>query len=146
VLDYGITERKLKVEFSNRQSEDEYEIQNLLGINVKTMMISDMFSNKLCALLNRTSVVNRDIFDCWFFMKRQISVNQKIVEQRMGKTLSDYLQDCIDEIENLPNKSLLDGLGELVSPEMKTFVRNKLRNETIFLLKFYKEFPIVTPS
>jgi len=146
VLDYGITERKLKVEFSNRQSEDEYEIQNLLGINVKTMMISDMFSNKLCALLNRTSVVNRDIFDCWFFMKRQISVNQKIVEQRMGKTLSDYLQDCIDEIENLPQKSLLDGLGELVSPEMKTFVRNKLRNETIFLLKFYKEFPIVTPS
>jgi len=46
-------------------------------------------------------------------------------------------------IENLPNKSLLDGLGELVNPELKPFIRNKLRRETITLLKFYKEFPIV---
>jgi hypothetical protein len=61
----------------------------------------------------------------------------------MGKTLPDYLQDCIDTIENLPNKNLLDGLGELVHPELKTFVRNKLRTEIITLLRFYKEFPII---
>ena len=107
------------------------------------MTLPDMFSNKLCALLNRKNIVNRDIFDTWFLLSRQTIVNEKIIEERIGKSLQDYLQDCIEAIENLPDKSLLDGLGELVSSEMKTFVRNKLRSETILLLNFYKEFPIL---
>ena len=143
VLDYGIAERKLKIEISNRQNNDKYEVQNLLGINLKVMSLTDMFSHKLCTLLDRSSVTNRDIFDCWFFMSRQTAVNQSIIEERMKKSLSDYLQDCIDTIENLPNKSLLDGLGELVNQEFKTFIRNKLRFEILTLLRFYKEFPII---
>jgi predicted nucleotidyltransferase component of viral defense system len=143
VLDYGVNERKLKIEFSNREANDEYNIRNLLGIDMKVMTLPDMFSNKLCALLNRKNIVNRDIFDTWFLLSRQTIVNEKIIEERIGKSLQDYLQDCIEAIENLPNKSLLDGLGELVSSEMKTFVRNKLRSETILLLNFYKEFPIL---
>lgn len=143
VLDYGIAERKLKIEISNRQSNDEYNIRNLLGINMKAMTLTDMFSNKLCALLDRSGVANRDIFDSWFLMSRHTTVNPRIIEQRMEKSLPEYLQDCIDTIENLPNKSLLDGLGELVNPELKTFIRNKLRTETITLLRFYKGFPIV---
>jgi len=143
VLDYGIAERKLKIEISNRQRDDEYVVCNLLGINMKVMSLMDMFSHKLCALLDRNNVTNRDIFDCWFFMSRQTAVNQSIIEQRMGKHLSDYLQDCIDALENLPSKSLLDGLGELVSQEFKTFIRNKLRFEIVTLLRFYKEFPII---
>ncbi|GHT54256.1 hypothetical protein AGMMS49982_18640 [Bacteroidia bacterium] len=143
VLDYGIAERKLKIEISNRPGNNEYDICNLLGINIKVMTLSNMFSNKLCALLDRSSVINRDIFDCWFFMSRQTPINQEIVEQRMDKSLPNYLQECIDAMENLPNKSLLDGLGELVNPDIKAFIRNKLRTETITLLKFYKEFPII---
>jgi predicted nucleotidyltransferase component of viral defense system len=143
VLDYGIAERKLKIEVSNRQSNDEYGICNLLGINMKVMTLTDMFANKLCALLERKELTNRDVFDCWFFMSRQTPVNQSIIEQRMGKPLLNYLQDCIETIENMPNKSLLDGLGELVSHEFKTFIRNKLRLETVTLLRFYKEFPII---
>jgi len=143
VLDYGMTERKLKVEISNRDGNETYDILNLLGINIKVMSLVDMFANKLCALLDRRDIVNRDIFDCWFFMSRQTPVNQIIIEQRVGKPLSDYLQDCVDAIENLPNRSLLDGIGELVNPEIKAFIRNKLRSEIITLLRFYKEFPII---
>ena len=142
VLDYGIAERKLKVEISNRNSNDRYEIFNFLGINIKVMSFTDMFSHKLCALLNRNNVVNRDIFDCWFFMSRHTAINESVIEQRMGKSLSCYLQDCIDAIEYLPQKSLLDGLGELVNKEFKAFIRNKLRFELLTLLRFYKEFPI----
>ena len=142
VLDYGTTERKLKIEISNRSADDDYEIKNLLGINMKVMTLRDMFSHKLCALLDRGSLVNRDIFDCWFFMSKQTPINPAIIEQRMEKSVPEYLQDCIDTLETMPNKSLLDGLGELLNPEQKTFVRNKLRQETITLLKFYKEFPI----
>ena len=35
VLNYGHGERNLKVEISNREFENRYEIRNLLGINVK---------------------------------------------------------------------------------------------------------------
>jgi len=144
VLNYGIAERKLKIETSNRQGNDKYEIHNLLGVSIKVMALADMFAHKLCALLDRNNVINRDIFDCWFFLSRQTAVNRKIVEQRMGKPFSDYLQNCIEAIDNLPNRSLLDGLGELVNPELKTFIRTKLRTETITLLRFYKEFPITS--
>ena len=142
VLDYGSGERKLKVEISNRQYDNHYEIKNLLGINIKVMIQSDMFAHKLCALLDRNAITNRDIFDCWFFMDKQSPINKHIVETRMKMPYEDYLQKCIDTLEDMKDKGLLQGVGELLDNKMKTFVRTKLRTETISLLRFYKDFPI----
>jgi predicted nucleotidyltransferase component of viral defense system len=142
VLDYGFGERKLKVEISNRIFDNHYEIKDLLGINMKVMVLSDMFAHKLCALLDRNAVTNRDIFDCWFFMQKQTPVNKSIVELRMEMPFAGYLQKCIDLLESMSDKGLLHGMGELMDIEMKTFVKTKLRTETISLMKFYKEFPI----
>jgi len=144
VLDYGVDERKLKVEISVRQFENHYEIKDLLGINMKVLVQPDMFAHKLCALLDRNSVTNRDIFDCWFFMQKQTPVNKNIVESRMEIPYSNYLQRCIDTLESMTDKGLLQGLGELMDNDLKNFVRTKLRTETIGLLKFYKDFPILT--
>jgi len=144
VLDYGVGERKLKVEISNRRFEDRYEIKNLLGINMKVMILTDMFAHKLCALLDRSSITSRDIFDCWFFMNKHTPVNKEIVELRMKLPLADYIQKCIDLIESVNDSFLLKGMGELMNDEMKKFVRKNLRNETIALLKFYKDFPILS--
>lgn len=143
VLDYGVNERKLKVEISNRLFENRYEIKNLLGINVKVMVKEDLFAHKLCALLDRNVVTNRDIFDCWFFMQKQTPINKGIVESRMEMTLAEYLQKCIEQLESMSDKGLLQGMGELMDNKMKVFVRNKLRTEVIGLLKFYKNFPIL---
>lgn len=143
VLDYGLGERKLKIEISNRDFGDHYEIKNLLGINIKVLVQPDMFAHKLCALLDRNELTNRDIFDCWFFLQKKSSVNKTIVEKRMEISLDDYLQRCIDTLENVSDKGLLNGLGELTTPEIKNFVRTKLRIETISLLRFFKEFPII---
>ena len=142
VLDYGIGERKLKVEISNRGFDNSYEIKNLLGINMKVMVPADMFAHKLCALLDRNSITNRDIFDCWFFMKNQTPINTNIVEFRMNMLYADYIQKCINRLESISNKGMLQGMGELMDNNMKNFVRTKLLNETIALLKFYKDFPI----
>jgi predicted nucleotidyltransferase component of viral defense system len=144
VLDYAVGDRKLKVEISNRRYENHYEIKNLLGINIKIMSLQDMFSHKLCALLDRNAVTNRDIFDCWFFMQKQVPINQAIVEIRMNMPLAEYLQKCIEQIESMSDKGLLNGLGELMDNNMKKFVRTKLRTEFLALLKFYKEFPILS--
>ena len=141
-LDYEHGERNLKIDISHRQYNNEYEIKNLLGINVKTMKISDMFSNKLVALLGRNEIADRDIFDCWWFMSRKTPVKMAIIENLTQKTYSDYMQECIHAMENLPKRSLLYGLGELLEQDMKTFVRNKLRTEILTFLRFYKDFPI----
>jgi len=143
VLNYGKGERKLKIEISNRQYDNHYEIKTFMGINMLVMTVDDMFAHKLCAVLDRNELTNRDIFDCWFFLENRTPVNIHIVESRTKMPFSDYLQNCIDTLNHLSDKSLLNGIGDLIDENMKTFVRNKLRNETITLLKFYKEFPIV---
>jgi len=142
VLDYGFGERKLKVEISNRNFENRYEIKNLLGITMKVMVLPDMFAHKLCALMDRNAITTRDIFDCWFFMHKQTPINKKMVEMRMGMPFADYLQKCIDLLESMSDKGLLHGLGELMDLEMKNFVKTKLRSETIIFMKYYRDFPI----
>ena len=143
VLDYGVGERKLKIEISNRQWNNHYERKNLLGINMQVMVAPDMFAHKLCALLDRGELTNRDIFDSWFFMQKQTPRNKEIVEKRMEMSLADYMQKCIDHLESVSDRGILNGLGELMDEDMKKFVRTKLRTETISLLRFYKEFPIL---
>ena len=138
-----LSEHKLKIEISKRDFDDSYEIKNLLGVSVKVMVKPDMFAHKLCALLDRKAITNRDIFDCWFFMNSKTPLNKSIVEQRMGMPLPDYLQKCIDMLQTMSDKGLLNGLGELMDDEMKNFVRHKLRTESITLMKFYKQFPVI---
>jgi len=42
----------------------------------------------------------------------------------------------------MSDKGLLHGMGELMEPEMKQFVKTRLRTEIISLMGIYKEFPI----
>ncbi|PKO98032.1 MAG: hypothetical protein CVU13_12105 [Bacteroidetes bacterium HGW-Bacteroidetes-8] len=143
VLDYGVGERKLKVEISNRQWDNHYELKNLLGIHMKVMVAPDMFAHKLCALLDRREVTNRDIFDIWFFLQKQTPLNKKIIEVRTEMSLEGYIKKCIDQLESMSDRGMLNGLGELMDGGMKKFARTKLRTETISLLKFYKDYPIL---
>ena len=145
VLNYGKGERKLKVEISNRQYDNHYEVKTFMGINMLVMTIADMFAHKLCALLDRNELANRDIFDCWYFMENHTPVNISLIESRMKISFSAYMQKCIDALNHLSDKNILNGIGDLIDDKMKTFVRNELRKETIILLNFYKEFPIVMP-
>ena len=143
VLDYGEGERKLKIEVSNRNFGDRYEVKSLFGNNLTVMRMPDMFAHKLCAMLDRTAIANRDIFDCWFFMTHKTAINPAIVEARTGMLLINYLQKCIETLEKMSDKGMLNGLGELMDEEMKRFVRNKMRLETISLLRFYQQFPLI---
>jgi len=142
VLDYGFEERKLKVEISNRKFPDRYELKDFLGINVRVMVIEDLFAHKLCALLDRDQLANRDLFDCWFLMNRQTPLNKEIIELRMQMSLTEYISTCIARIEKMKDTGMLQGLGELMDPALKNFVKSKLKSEAISLLKFYRQYPI----
>lgn len=141
VLDYGIGERKLKIEISNRLFDNHYEILNYLGLQMRVLVKEDMFAHKLCALLDRTEITSRDVFDCWFFLKERTSVNKEIVESRMGMPIEEYLDKCIANVQNISEKSLISGLGELTEGEMKDFVRHSLKDELISLMTMFKAFP-----
>jgi predicted nucleotidyltransferase component of viral defense system len=142
VLDYGKEERKLKVEISNRQYDNHYELRNFLGTSVRVMIQPDMFAHKLCALLDRGAIISRDVFDAWFFMKNRSPINNSLVETRMQMPLGDYLEECIKKIERIPKKNMLHGLGELMDNKMKDFVRTRLKDEVLSLLTLYRNFPI----
>lgn len=141
VLDYGIGERKLKIEISNRLFDNHYEIRNYLGIQLRVMVKEDMFAHKLCALLDRAEITSRDVFDCWFFLKEKTSLNKEIVESRMGMPIEKYLDKCITSVQDISEKSLISGLGDLTEGEMKNFVRHGLKDELISLLTLFKAFP-----
>jgi len=142
VMDYEKGERKLKLEISKRSFSDHYEVRDLLGISVKVMTAPDMFAHKLCALTDRNELAPRDVFDAWFLMHKQTPVNKEIIEHRMQKPYASYLEDCIRQISSVSEKQLISGLGELLTGEMKIFVKTGLKNETLHLMKFYKDFPI----
>lgn len=143
VLDYGQHQRNLKIEISNREFGDRYEIRNYLGIQVRVMQLPDMLSHKLCALLDRKTLTHRDVFDCHFLMEKRTPLNLGIIEKRMGMPLDVYLQKCIDAVEQITEKRILSGMGELMSDDTRQFVKLRLKQETITLLKMYKAFPIL---
>ena len=108
---------------------------------MRVMVKEDMFANKLCALLDRTEITSRDVFDCWFFLKERTSINKEIVESRMRMPIEEYLDKCIASVQDISEKSLISGLGELTEGEMKNFVRHGLKDELISLLTMFKAFP-----
>jgi hypothetical protein len=61
----------------------------------------------------------------------------------MNIPFADYIQKCISLVESVNDRSLLHGVGELMNDDIKKFVRKNLKTETIVLLKFYKDFPIL---
>ena len=76
-------------------------------------------------------------------MKNHTPLNKDIVETRMNILFADYIQKCISLVESVNDRSLLHGVGELMNDDIKKFVRKNLKTETIVLLKFYKDFPIL---
>ena len=51
---------------------------------------------------------------------------------------------CIEALEKVSDKTLMNGLGELTDGEMKKFAKTKLRKEAIALLNFFKAYPTLT--
>ncbi len=127
----------IKVEINLRDFGSRYDIKSYLGISMKVMVKEDMFAHKLVAMLERDEKerTNRDIFDAWFFLKNNWSINREIVEKRTGVSFKDYLKKCIDALEKMSNSNILAGTGELLDDKQKVWVKKNLISDTLFLLK-----------
>ena len=135
LLNYEKGQQNLKIEISRRNFGSRYETKNYLGVPILTMIKEDIFANKLVALANRKKLANRDIFDVWFLLKEHWDINWDLVETRSKTKKEKYIKKCIKLLENWPLESVLEGIGELLDNKTKAWVKEKLLEETIFLLK-----------
>jgi predicted nucleotidyltransferase component of viral defense system len=125
----------IKVEINRRDFGSKYEVMSYLGISMKVMVRQDMAAHKLVAMFERIGKTNRDIFDVWFFLKNNWPINEQIIEKRTGMPMLQFLQMCIDLLDKMSDRGILSGIGELLEAKQKLWVKEKLRSETIFLLR-----------
>ena len=140
VLNYGSGERMLKVEVSNREYPNHYEVRSLLGTDIRVMTLSDMFAHKLCALGER--ITPRDIYDVWFFLQKRIEINAEIVQLRTNMSVGEYAAQCAKQVRSYSSRMLMQGLGEvLLDSASKNFVRKQLLEETASALDLFALYP-----
>ena len=139
LLSYAEETQNIKVEISKRKFPNHYQIKNYLGIPMLIIEKGDMFSHKLVAFLERKNIASRDLFDLCYFMKNNWTVNKKLVELRTGITFREYLKKSIKALEKFNEAGILQGTGELLDSKQKVWVKNNLKKELLFLLKFYSE-------
>lgn len=125
----------LKIEINKRPFKSRYVVKEYLGIAMKVMVKEDMVAHKMIAMLNRIGKANRDIYDVWFFLSNNWVVNKKLIEEITGESYREFLEKCIVALSNMNNNRILDGLGLLLTPQQKAWVKTHLLQETIFLLK-----------
>ena len=135
VISYAPGAQKIKIEVNRRNFGSRYELKTLLGISMLVMEKPDAYAHKLMAMYERVGKTSRDIFDVYFFEKKGWEINKTIVEARSGMSFKDTLVKCIELLEKMDNRHILDGLGELLTEPQKDWVRAKLKEETVFLLK-----------
>jgi len=135
ILSYSDKAQNIKLEINKRSFGSGYEVRNYLGISMLVMKKEDMFANKVMALYERAGRTNRDIYDVWFFLKNDWSINKKIVEDRSKMAFRELLKKAIIILEKVGNRNILTGMGELLDEKQKAWAKENLKKDTIFLLK-----------
>lgn len=138
LLSYEEGTQNIKIEINRRMFGSKYEIKTYLGISMLVMTKEDMFAHKLMAMHERMGKSNRDIFDVWFFLKNNWSINKKIVEERSKLPFLELLNKCIAQLEKTTSRNILDGMGELLNEKQKNWAKANLLSDTIFLLKLLR--------
>jgi len=137
LLSYEKNLQQVKIEISKRDFPCHYEVKNYLGISMLVMKKEDMFAHKLVALLERKQPATRDLFDIYFFFSQKWEINDQLIKLRTGCSLEEYLRKCLDFIEKINERQILQGLGELIDEKQKEWVRKKLKQELIFLIQYH---------
>jgi predicted nucleotidyltransferase component of viral defense system len=142
LLSYGDNEHNIKIEISTRELmgniKEYYEIREHLGIPMFVAKKDYLFSSKLFALIYRKETAMRDIYDIHYFAKNNWDINKELIERKTGKSVKEYLEECVLFIEKRKDNQMLQGLGELVGGEKeKEWIKKHLKADTIFMLKNY---------
>jgi predicted nucleotidyltransferase component of viral defense system len=134
-LSYEVGEHQVKVEINTRETGARYEMKNYFGIPMLVAVKESLFAGKLIAMTRRKEFVARDLYDTHFFLSQRWDIDMNVLNAYEIMSLKEYLETCVTFVENIPDNTLLAGLGELIDEKEKVFVKTQLKNDTIFLLK-----------
>lgn len=135
LLSYQEGSSNIKIEISKRNFGSHYEVKKYLGLAILTMKKDDIAGHKLVALLERKTLASRDLFDIWFFLKNNWKINEEIIKLRTGMGLKIYLKKCLSVLDKIPERHILQGIGELLDEKTKEWVKKNLKKDLLFLLK-----------
>ncbi|MBI4975701.1 nucleotidyl transferase AbiEii/AbiGii toxin family protein [Candidatus Peregrinibacteria bacterium] len=141
LLSYGDKDHNIKIEISTRDAvsniKQYYKLKEYLGISMMAASPEYLFTIKLAALTTRSETAMRDIYDIYYFAKKNPTIIHEIIKIRTDKKTKQYLADCIKTVEKVKDSQVLQGLGELINEKEKSWIKNNLKKETIFILKNY---------
>jgi predicted nucleotidyltransferase component of viral defense system len=138
-LSYESGWQRIKVEINRRSYEpNRYIPLDFYGISIPTMTSECMMAHKLCAISNRTTIQNRDLFDSWFMLaKKNWSPDPEIIKLRTGLTVDQYYKELVRFIaEDVSQTKVLDGLGQLLMDNhQRDWIKSNLLTELSAMLK-----------
>ena len=92
---------------------------------VNHLSAGEILAEKICALIGRTK--GRDIFDVWFLMEKGISVDKRLINQKLSEQKTGFkITDLSKKINNFPQKELALDLNQFL-PETKRKMIGSLR-------------------
>ena len=102
--------------------------------------VETMFANKLVSLIDRyeknKSIAGRDIYDIHHFFMHGYSYEQKIIKERRGVGVKDFLQELIDFIEEKVSQTVINqDLNTILPKEKFSQIRKVVKNETLTFLR-----------
>ena len=140
LVDYGFSERKLKVEVSRRKTEADFEVKNYFGISMLVMNKTAMVACKLVALVERNKFASRDVFDINYFLKNDFDIDRKLVKKRTNKDFKEVVRLALKKVSQMKSNEVMFGLGDLLDEKTKVYVREKLIADVKLELNMLSKF------
>lgn len=139
LLSYQKGRQGIKVEISKRNSVlSRYETKSFYGKSAMVLNIEDAFAQKLAAATDRKRTASRDFYDIYFMLKNNFNFNEKIIQERTGKGAISYFRDLKKFIgKNITERNILAGLGELMDPRQKDWIKKNLKKELLAQIDFW---------
>lgn len=140
ILSYWTSDVNIKVDVNRKiWKNNTYEFVNFYWNTIKVQDKATIFANKLVALIERHT--NRDIYDVYFMFSNMFPINEKVIIERTWSNKKELFLKIKEKLEKIPkNYKILDWLWEVLDEKQKSFVKNNLVSDLIWIIELKINF------
>ena len=129
LVSYGSGLSNIKIEVSIRDNPyNHYNLVPFYGTTIRVIDLKDMIAHKLVAVTERGTLANRDLFDIHYFLglPQASQINYQIIKHRTRKDPKEFYLSLLKYLDKINSKSILSGLGEVLTDSQKDWAKAKL--------------------